>query len=139
MSKSVKCRLIKVEVDDQPGQILKLSAALRDADIDINVINGWVENGTGKIVLCTSDAAKACQTLSPLVNSCEFDESVCVAVEDRVGSLSEIAEKLAGVNIKSILSSGSSSGKATLFIQSEDNDRVLELLGGDVGGCCCGE
>jgi len=125
------CKLIKVTVSDQPGQLAKVTAALRDAGININVVAGWTEGDSGKMVFCTSDPDAACETVKPVVDQCEFDESVCVEVDNQIGALSEIAAKVAdaGVNIKTIHASPGAANMATVVIQSEDNAKVAEILG----------
>jgi len=125
------CRLVKVTVNNEPGKLAAVTAALRDAGININVVAGWVEGDAGIMQFCTSDPDAACATVTPLVDQCEFSESVCVEVDNQIGALSEIAAKIAdaGVNIVSIHSSPGAANMATVVIQSEDNAKVAEILG----------
>jgi hypothetical protein len=125
------CKIIKVTVKNEPGQLAKVTEAIKAADINICAVAGWTEGDKGVMTFCSADADKACAAASPVVDNCEFTEVVCVEAENRPGALFELAQKIAdaGINIKSLYGAPGEADKGTVVIESEDNAKVAELLG----------
>ena len=124
------CKMLNISVKNEPGRLAKVSGSLKDAGIDICAVAGWVEGDTGKMMLCTDDPEKACGVLSDVVDNCGFVDGVCVEVDNQVGALAGIAEKIAeaGINITSIHASPGDAEKATIVLRSENNEKLAEIL-----------
>lgn len=65
---SVETSLLSVEVDDQPGQLLRAAAALSDAKINVTMVYGTsVGSGKARIMVSAENFEKARATLEKLV------------------------------------------------------------------------
>lgn len=125
-------RLITVTVNNEPGQLARLSGALKEAGINIRAVAGWVEGNTGKMKLLADDPEKACTAASAVVDNCSFDEAVCVQVENKTGAMFEIAQKIAdaGINVTSVhATAAENEAMATIMLQAENNEELLKALG----------
>ena len=65
---SVETSVISVEVDDQPGQLLKVTAALAEAKINITTVYGTAVSGakTARILINAQNTDKALSILETL-------------------------------------------------------------------------
>jgi hypothetical protein len=93
---------LAVTVEDKPGVLAALGAAIGSAGINIEGVSG-VAAGPGSVVhLLVSDAAAARSALEAAgYGSVAEREVLAVDIEDRPGALGELAGKLgaAGVNV----------------------------------------
>jgi len=65
---SVETSVLSVEVDDQPGQLLRLTAALADARINITTVYGTAVAGakSARILIAVQNTDKALEVLQGL-------------------------------------------------------------------------
>ena len=124
------CQAVMAEVKDTVGRLAELTEAVRNAGLNIRAICAWVNGSTGKMLLVTDDAGKACKAVSPLVDACSFDECVCVELPNEPGALGKVARKLAdaGISIRIVYATAGNVPKAAVVLHTSDNARAAALL-----------
>jgi len=88
---------------DNPGSLAKVGEALGKAGVNIEGICGVTLQGKGVIHILVADAAKARRTLEANhIDVAKETDVVVLEVEDRPGSLGNVARRLAnaGVNLQ---------------------------------------
>jgi len=124
------CKEIHATVPDKVGLLADATAKVKEAGVNITALCAWVEGNKGHLRMITEDNDKVCQLVSPLMETCEVDESVCVKAPNTPGSLNEIARKLAdaGININLVYSTVSDAPEATVVLKTTDNVKAAEIL-----------
>jgi hypothetical protein len=94
---------LTIYLDDQPGELARLTAVLGQAGVNIEGYCAVTSaGGQGEVHLLVEDGATAFDALGRAgIDVAAEQEVAVVAVEDRPGALSDVARKLgeAGVNI----------------------------------------
>jgi hypothetical protein len=96
---------LTIILEDRPGTLADMGEALGNAGINIDAVCGLPCEGKGVIHIIVEDAAEARRVLEGGGFEVSDEREVLLLdVEDRPGSLGEIARKIAdsGVNIKFI-------------------------------------
>ena len=121
---------ISVVVADEVGRLAQVADAIKDAGVNITALAAWTEGPAGHLMAITSDNDKACAAVTPLVDSCEFNEVVCVCLPNEPGQLGAVARKLAdaGIDIKMVYATAGEADRATIVLITDDNARAAELL-----------
>jgi hypothetical protein len=94
---------LTISLGDNPGSLAKVGEALGKAGVNIEGICGVTAQGKGIIHLLVGDAAKARRALEANhIDVAKETEVVVLPVEDRPGSLGNLARRLAnaGVNLQ---------------------------------------
>jgi hypothetical protein len=94
---------LTVVLEDRPGELAKLGEATGAAGINIEGMSGQTREGRGEIHILVEDAQAAREALSGAgIEVQEERDALVVAVEDRPGTMAEVARKLAdaGVNVE---------------------------------------
>jgi hypothetical protein len=96
---------LTVVLTDEPGELAKLSGAIGEAGINIHGVCAFTGEGRGIIHLLVGDKAadRAISTLEQEgLRVADHREVLVVDIEDRPGSLAQLARELAaaGVNIE---------------------------------------
>ena len=110
-----KTRMIEIAVQNRPGTVAAVTAALAQAGVNILSIFGWSPQGILQLIV--DDPTKAAAALTAGKIGYTFADAEMVEMSDQPGSLhtylAELAEK--GVNLQSISgSSGNAAGKSVL-------------------------
>jgi hypothetical protein len=121
---------LTVVLTDEPGQLAKLGEATGDAGVNIHGMCAFTGEGRGIIhVLVDDEAAKRAVTALRDAGMGVADERevLVVDVEDRPGSLGELARELAeaGVNIELLYTTY---GGVKLVIATDDMDSARTAL-----------
>ncbi len=113
------------------GLLAEVSEVLRDAGVDIRAIGAYDEGDHGEFMLIVSDTPTAKVALGRMGINAVEKSVVTVEVPDTPGALAEVARKIAdgGVNVGWVYATTSGAPTATLVLRSQDNDRIVELLG----------
>jgi hypothetical protein len=94
---------LTVTLPDQPGKLAELGEATGKANINIEGMCATTAGGKGEIHILVDDAAAAREALSGAGAEVGEERDVLVVeVEDRPGTMADVARKLgdAGVNIE---------------------------------------
>lgn len=114
---------LRVTMADRPGSLAKLAEALGKAGVNIEAISASTTGGSGDVRVLVADTAAARKALEGAgITVAGEREMTFVDLEDRPGSLAEVAKKLAdqGVNVDAIYVVGQSGGKKQLALGSAD-------------------
>jgi hypothetical protein len=94
---------LTVVLEDRPGELAKLGEATGAAGINIEGMSGQTREGRGEIHILVEDAQAAREALSGAgIEVQDERDALVVEVEDRPGTMAEVARKLAaeGVNVE---------------------------------------
>jgi len=120
---------IHAVVGDEVGKLAEVAAKLNDLGIDISALCAWVDRGIGHLRMVTDDNEKACGALSDVVESCQRRSVVGVTAANRIGSLGEIAGKLAAEGIAINSAYATATGEQVLIVlDTSDNEKVASLV-----------
>lgn len=129
MADAKKVMQLTVATEDKPGMLVEVSSTVKSAGVNINAICAYGMEGKAVFYLITNDNAKARNALVQKGWQIKEDEVVVVGLGNKVGALSEISEKLKGINLLYCYGSACGCDCACNFIlKAEDNDKALEAL-----------
>jgi hypothetical protein len=127
----MKLKQLVVSMENSPGRLYQVTAALGDAGINLRALN-LVDTGEfGQLRLLVSDIAKARRILMELQMPAFVTEAVATLIPDVPGSLANILKPLkdSGVHAKSMYAfTGFAQDKAVMIFRFDDNDRAIEVL-----------
>ncbi len=87
-------------LEDRPGELAKLGEATGAADINIEGMGGDAREGRGVLHILVEDAQAAREALSGAgIEVQDERDAFVVEVEDRPGTMGEVARKLAGAEV----------------------------------------
>jgi hypothetical protein len=87
---------LTVVLEDRPGELAKLGEATGKANINIEGMSGDTREGRGVVHILVEDAGAAREALSGAgIEVADERDAFVVDVEDRPGTLGEVARKLA--------------------------------------------
>ena len=111
-----------VEAENKVGELAAITSELKQAGVNIRAICAWTEDSVGKMFVLADDCDKACQICCDKATSCEMHEALLVMVQNEVGALNGILDKVAqaGINVK--LALATACGEQTLVVIDTDNN-----------------
>jgi len=121
---------IDVAIPDRPGELGKLAAALGQAKVNIDQISAESGGGRAYVSVIVDQPAAARAALKGHGYTYKDRTVLIVRLEDRPGSLGDLAKKLgsAGVNITSVIHLESVGGHAQLAIGVDDLAKARALV-----------
>lgn len=125
-----RAKELKFKVQDRPGMLGEVAAALGEAKVNLRGINAWVEGEEGVIRIVVDKHAVAKKLLAKRGWQPEEREVVEIELADKPGALGEAATKLgkAGVNITHVFVGTGVSRKATIFLGVSDPKAAAKAL-----------
>jgi hypothetical protein len=91
---------LTVVLEDRPGELAKLGEATGAAGINIEGMSAQTGEGRGEIHILVEDAQAAREALSGAgIEVQDERDALVVEVEDRPGTMAEVARKLAGAGV----------------------------------------
>ena len=94
---------LTVMLEDRPGELAKLGEATGAADVNIEGMSAQTSQGRGVLHILVDDAQAARNALSGAgIEVQDERDAIVVDVDDRPGTMGEVARKLAGgeVNVE---------------------------------------
>ena len=129
MANVQKVGQLVVAIEDKPGMLAEVSAAVKSTGANIDAICAYGEKGKAVFFMITSDNAKAKQALSDKGWQVAEEEVVVVGLANKVGALGDISEKLRGINLQYCYGSACNCGGECDFIfKAENNDQAIAAL-----------
>jgi len=119
---------LTITLEDRPGRLAELGEATGKAGINIEGMCATTGGGTAEVHVLVDDAAAAREALGSAGIEVDVESDVLVIdVEDRPGTMGEVARKLAdaGVNIGLAYATF---GAAKLVLGVDDLDRARSAL-----------
>jgi hypothetical protein len=91
---------LTVVLEDRPGELARLGEATGEAEINIEGMSADTREGRGVLHILVEDAQAAREALSGAGIEVQDERDVLVVeVEDRPGTMAEVARKLAGAGV----------------------------------------
>jgi len=123
-------RQCKAVVSDKVGRLAEVADAIKGAGVNILAMCAWVQEGQGHIRVVGSDPEACCKALSKIVDTCEWEEVVCVDVANEVGALTAVARKLAEANIQVDMAYATcaNADEAMIVLRTSDNAKAVTIV-----------
>ncbi len=117
-----RAKELKIRVDNRPGMMGEVAAALAEQKINLRAVNAWVESGQGVIRLVVDKLPAARKVLSKRGWTPEEEEVLEVELPDKPGTLGALATALgkAGIDIRHLYVGTAGARKATVFMGVSD-------------------
>lgn len=117
-------------VPDRPGELGKLAASFAERGVNIDAISAATGGGKGYVSVLVPEPAKTREALRAAGYQFEERTVLTVQLEDRPGTLGELAKRLggAGVNITSIVTIQTGGGRVQLAIGVDDLEMARRLV-----------
>jgi hypothetical protein len=118
---------LTIMLEDRPGELARVGNALGDAGVNIDGVIGLTVAGKGEVHVLVEDTAAAKSALEAAgIQVSAANEVLILDVEDKPGTLGEVAGKLgdAGVNLNlAYLATGT-----RLVLGADDIDKARSAL-----------
>jgi len=124
---------IVVALQNKPGTLARLCSTLRDAGVNISALDAAGIAGRGKVRLLADRPDKAKDALKAAKIRFSEEEAIAIELDNRPGSLNEVAEKLvqAKINIKyAYATTPVGAARATVILAVPNVDKALGVIGG---------
>lgn len=120
-----------IELENKPGGLATLAEALGERGINITAIAAVASDSAGGIGLLTNDEAGTRDALSKAGITSREIGLVSATLENKPGTLGQIARKLAdaGVNIELVVGTGMSGQNVTIAIGVDDLEAAQRVVG----------
>ena len=131
MAKAALGKELLVEAQDKKGMLAKISSAIASAGVNIRAICACGEKGRAYFMMVTSNNSKAIKALKPLRFPVKEKEVVLLVLEDKVGAMEKVSEKLSskGINLKYIYATtGGNQTVCSLVFSSNNNKKAIEII-----------
>ncbi len=125
-----RAKELKVRVEDRPGALGEVAAALAEKKVNLRAVNAWVEGTEGIVRVIVDQVPAARKALAAKGWQVTEQEVVELELADKPGALAEKASALgrAGVNITHVFVGTGKSRKATVFLGVSDIAAALKAL-----------
>ena len=120
-----------IELENRPGTLADVTAALAEKGINITGVAGASGTGSGSVALTTNDEDATRSALQGAGAAFREVALASAALEHRPGSLAETTRKLAdaGVNVEAILPMGMEGNKITVAFGVDNVEAARSVLG----------
>jgi hypothetical protein len=128
---SLKLKQIVVSIENAPGRLHEVTAALGNAGINLRALNLVDTGAFGQLRLLVSDVATARKILMEMQIPAYVNEVVAAEIEDKPGSLAELLKPLtqAGVTVIFMYAFITfAKGNAIMIFRFSDNDTAIDVL-----------
>jgi hypothetical protein len=117
-----------VMLDDVPGALAQFGAALGDASVNIEAIQGMTRQGKGRVQFVANDPGNAARALETADIPYSKREVLVVRVLDEPGTLGDVALVMAkaGINIDSVYATT----RGLIVLGVDDLDGAIQVAGG---------
>lgn len=124
---------IAVTLQNKPGTLAQLCSTLRDVGVNISGVVASEIRGRGKVRLLVDSPDKAKDALKAAKIRFSEEEAIAIELDNRPGTLGEVAEKLAQakINIKyAYATTSEGSANATVILAVPNVAKALGVIGG---------
>lgn len=130
MSKATLGSQLILKTTDEVGVLAKVSKALANTSINIRAISALAKENMGLFKLVVDDTAKAIEAIKILGIEVREKPAVLLELENKVGTLADISDKLAEaeINITKIYASAGEAETSLIVLTTSDNAKAVEVL-----------
>jgi hypothetical protein len=128
-----KVTQLTLTMQSKPGVLATLCATLAHAGINIEAVCAPETGGKGKVRLLVGDPTRAQAVLKQAKVRAGTEEALALTLENRPGSLAEVAGRLARakVNVKcAYATTAGPGGQATVILTVSNVAKAMAALGG---------
>ncbi len=120
-----------VELENRPGELARLAEAIGERGINITAIGAVTSGTAGGIGLLTNDETGTREVLKSAGIKVREIGLVSVSVENKPGTLGQVARKLAdaGVNVELLLGTGMSGSNVTVALGVDNVEAAQRVVG----------
>jgi hypothetical protein len=120
-----------IELDNRPGSLADVAAAIAEKGININGVAGLAGSTTGLVAIVTNDEDATRSALDGLGARYREAALASASLEDKPGTLADIARRLAdaGVNIEAIFPTGMEGGRITVALGVDNIEAARSVIG----------
>ncbi len=118
---------IEVTVEDKPGELARIADTLAVAKVNIiSISTDRHEDGTTTLRMVTDDLERAAAVLKKAKVEYRLTALLTVTLPDQPGQLARVAKQLAqaGVNIEHLYLVDKVSGKRTIALVTDDDEKA---------------
>ena len=125
-----RAKELKIRVEDRPGMLGEVAAALGAKKVNLRAVNAWIEDGQGVVRLVADQVGAAKRALAARGWKAEEQEVLEVEIPDKPGALGDVAAAIgrAGVNITHVYIGTAGARKATVFMGDSDLKTALKAV-----------
>lgn len=130
MAEARMIRQLVVRMPSRVGLLAEVTAAIREAGVNISAICAYEMDGRGEFMMVTDDNAAAADALTGLGAEIAEEDAALVEMPDRVGALQEAAQRIADehINIYWVYATAGGGDSATVIIKTADDQAVVDAL-----------
>ena len=131
MASVTKIKEILAVTENRAGVLGRISSAITKAGVNITAICACAESGKAHFKIVTADNGKAVSALKADGYEAKERDAVKVVLENKIGALQEMSEKLAGANIDLDCiygTVGEGSAPASIIFSSNNDAKAISLL-----------
>ena len=125
-----RAKELKIRVEDRPGMLGEVAAALGEKKVNLRAVNAWIEDGQGVVRIVADQVGAAKRALAARGWKAEEQEVLEVEIPDKPGALGDVAAAIgrAGVNITHVYIGTAGARKATVFMGVSDLKTALKAV-----------
>ncbi len=125
-----RAKAIVLRVEDRPGMLSEITAALAARNVNLRAVYGGNEGGQGVVRLVVDKLAVAKRALAARGWEPEEEEVLEVSLRDSPGALAQVTKRLAdaGVNITCIFVGVAAAHRATAYVAVSDVRAAVAAL-----------
>jgi hypothetical protein len=125
-----RAKELVVRVQDRPGMLGEVAAALAEKKVNLRALNAWIEGTEGVLRIVADKHAAAKKALAARGWAPEEREVLEVEVADKPGAMAKVAQALgaAGVNITHVHVGTAGARKAAVFLGVTDVKAALKAV-----------
>ncbi len=126
---------LSIFMENKPGQLVKVTQTLKDAQIDIRAMSLADTKDFGIVRMIVSDTDKAQEAMREAGFMSTITQVMCIAMDDQPGGLSKITELMAQaeVNIDYLYACITVIGKDAYIVMHVDNEKKASKVLADAG------
>ncbi len=125
-----RAKAVVVRVEDRPGMLGEITAALSASGVNLRAVYGGNEGGQGVVRMVVDRLATAKRALAARGWHPEEQDVLEVSLRDTPGALADVTKRLgeAGVNIECIFVGVAGAHRATVYLTVSDIRAALKAL-----------
>jgi len=130
MAKAKRVKQLNITMPNKAGLLSEISSAIAGAKVDISAICAYEMDRKAYFMAVTESNAKTKKALAPLKAVIEEEDVVMVELPNKVGSLQQVAKKIAdaGIDIIYIYATAGTGKLSYCVFKSVDDKKAIRVL-----------
>ncbi len=130
MAKARKEKQLQFVMDDRPGLLSDIAAAIAAAKVNIVASCAYAMNGKAEFMLITDGNAKAKKAIAKMGAAVKEESVIALEMSNKPGEMQKAAQKIAaaGVNINYTYGTAFTGKTCTAILSTADDAKALKAL-----------